>query len=42
MLDDGQSLRDLIYGVGFNIEEMNKYFPIEDFDAVYVIDLCKP
>ena len=27
---------------GFNIEEMNKYFPISEFDRVYLIDLCEP
>ena len=27
---------------GFNIEEMDKYFPIKDFDRVYLIDLCEP
>lgn len=27
---------------GFNIEEMDKYFPIKNFDSVYLIDLCQP
>ena len=27
---------------GFNIEEMDKYFPIKEFDRVYLIDLCQP
>ncbi|GAA5903303.1 class I SAM-dependent methyltransferase [Sporobolomyces salmoneus] len=27
---------------GWTIEEMNKYFPISEFDAVYVVDLCGP
>ncbi|SCV73196.1 BQ2448_7121 [Microbotryum intermedium] len=29
-------------GTGWNVEEMDKYFPIADFDAVYVLDLCEP
>ncbi|KAI0084521.1 hypothetical protein BDY19DRAFT_1060226 [Irpex rosettiformis] len=33
---------DIGGGTGFNIEEMDKYFPIKDFDAVYLIDLCEP
>lgn len=28
--------------VGFNIEEMDKFFPISEFDAVYLVDLCEP
>ena len=27
---------------GFNIEEMDNYFPISGFDRVYLIDLCEP
>ncbi|KIP07889.1 hypothetical protein PHLGIDRAFT_510955 [Phlebiopsis gigantea 11061_1 CR5-6] len=33
---------DIGGGTGFNIEEMDKYFPIAEFDSVYVIDLCQP
>ncbi|GJE99974.1 related to Betaine lipid synthase [Phanerochaete sordida] len=33
---------DIGGGTGFNIEEMDKYFPIKDFDSVYLIDLCQP
>ncbi|BGP43192.1 hypothetical protein JCM10450v2_007338 [Rhodotorula kratochvilovae] len=29
-------------GTGWNVEEMDKYFPIAEFDAVYVLDLCGP
>ncbi|KAK4700778.1 betaine lipid synthase, partial [Phenoliferia sp. Uapishka_3] len=29
-------------GTGWNVEEMDKYFPIGEFDAVYVLDLCAP
>lgn len=32
----------LLQTLGFNIEEMDKYFPIKNFDAVYLIDLCQP
>jgi betaine lipid synthase len=28
--------------LGHNIELMDEYFPIADFDAVYLIDLCEP
>lgn len=27
---------------GWNIEEMDKYFPISEFDSVYLLDLCEP
>lgn len=27
---------------GWNIEKMNEFFPISEFDAVYVLDLCEP
>ncbi|GJN90988.1 hypothetical protein Rhopal_004002-T1 [Rhodotorula paludigena] len=33
---------DIGGGTGWNVEEMDKYFPIRDFDAVYVLDLCGP
>ncbi|PSR97104.1 hypothetical protein PHLCEN_2v4385 [Hermanssonia centrifuga] len=33
---------DIGGGTGLNIEEMDKYFPIGDFDSVYLIDLCQP
>ncbi|THG98017.1 hypothetical protein EW026_g4092 [Hermanssonia centrifuga] len=33
---------DIGGGTGFNIEEMDTYFPIGDFDSVYLIDLCQP
>ncbi|KAI0699007.1 hypothetical protein BC835DRAFT_1268331, partial [Cytidiella melzeri] len=33
---------DIGGGTGFNIEEMDKYFPIREFDTVYIIDLCEP
>ncbi|GAA5862038.1 hypothetical protein JCM8547_001566 [Rhodosporidiobolus lusitaniae] len=33
---------DIGGGTGWNVEEMDKYFPIKDLDAVYVIDLCAP
>ncbi|EKM51071.1 uncharacterized protein PHACADRAFT_165696 [Phanerochaete carnosa HHB-10118-sp] len=33
---------DIGGGTGFNIEEMDSYFPIKDFDSVYLIDLCEP
>jgi betaine lipid synthase len=26
---------------GYNIEEMDKYFPIDSFDHVYLVDLCE-
>lgn len=33
---------DIGGGTGWNIEQMNQYFPIADFDQVYLIDLCEP
>jgi len=27
---------------GWNVEAMDKHFPISQFDAVYVVDLCQP
>ncbi|SCZ94604.1 BZ3500_MvSof-1268-A1-R1_Chr12-3g03992 [Microbotryum saponariae] len=33
---------DIGGGTGWNVEEMDKYFSITDFDAVYVLDLCEP
>ncbi|KAK4052298.1 hypothetical protein OIO90_004379 [Microbotryomycetes sp. JL221] len=33
---------DIGGGTGWNVEEMDKYFSIADFDAVYVLDLCAP
>ncbi|KAM0746256.1 hypothetical protein T439DRAFT_360574 [Meredithblackwellia eburnea MCA 4105] len=33
---------DIGGGTGWNVEEMDKYFPISEFDAVYVLDLCGP
>ena len=33
---------DIGGGTGFNIEEMDRYFPVAGFDAVYLIDLCQP
>ncbi|GAA5888436.1 hypothetical protein JCM6882_008619 [Rhodosporidiobolus microsporus] len=33
---------DIGGGTGWNVEEMDNYFPIKDFDAVYLIDLCGP
>ncbi|GAA5839181.1 hypothetical protein JCM9279_002619 [Rhodotorula babjevae] len=33
---------DIGGGTGWNVEEMDKYFPISSFDAVYVLDLCGP
>ncbi|GAA6037709.1 hypothetical protein JCM8097_002300 [Rhodosporidiobolus ruineniae] len=33
---------DIGGGTGWNVEEMDKYFPIAEFDAVYLIDLCGP
>ncbi|GAA5990341.1 hypothetical protein JCM10908_007325 [Rhodotorula pacifica] len=33
---------DIGGGTGWNVEEMDKHFPIKDFDAVYVLDLCEP
>ncbi|THH30331.1 hypothetical protein EUX98_g3843 [Antrodiella citrinella] len=28
--------------IGFNIESMERFFPISNFDAVYLVDLCEP
>lgn len=33
---------DIGGGTGWNVEDMDKYFPISEFDAVYVLDLCGP
>ncbi|KAI0338707.1 hypothetical protein BDW22DRAFT_1415383 [Trametopsis cervina] len=33
---------DIGGGTGFNIEEMDAYFPVREFDRVYLIDLCEP
>ncbi|KAG6816964.1 hypothetical protein H0H87_001278 [Tephrocybe sp. NHM501043] len=33
---------DIGGGTGHNIELMDKYFPIQSFDAVYLVDLCEP
>lgn len=33
---------DIGGGTGFNIESMDKFFPITEFDAVYLVDLCEP
>ncbi|KAK7472614.1 hypothetical protein VKT23_000727 [Stygiomarasmius scandens] len=33
---------DIGGGTGHNIELMDEFFPISDFDAVYLIDLCEP
>ncbi|KAF8130541.1 hypothetical protein EV363DRAFT_1450349 [Boletus edulis] len=33
---------DIGGGTGHNIELMDKHFPISQFDAVYLIDLCEP
>lgn len=33
---------DIGGGTGWNIEQMNQYFPIAEFDQVYLIDLCEP
>ena len=27
---------------GFNIEAMDRFFPISNFDAVYLVDICEP
>jgi betaine lipid synthase len=35
------STQELIL-VGWNIEAMDAYFPISQFDAVYLVDLCQP
>ncbi|CAG8443273.1 5130_t:CDS:2 [Gigaspora rosea] len=33
---------DIGGGTGWNIEKMNDFFPIEQFDKVYLVDLCTP
>ncbi|KDQ55857.1 hypothetical protein JAAARDRAFT_195669 [Jaapia argillacea MUCL 33604] len=33
---------DIGGGTGHNVEMMNEYFPISNFDHVYLIDLCEP
>lgn len=33
---------DIGGGTGWNIEEMDAYFPLREFDAIYLIDLCEP
>ncbi|KAK7035925.1 S-adenosyl-L-methionine-dependent methyltransferase [Favolaschia claudopus] len=33
---------DIGGGTGRNIEMMDKHFPIENFDAIYLVDLCEP
>ncbi|KAF5370776.1 hypothetical protein D9758_001842 [Tetrapyrgos nigripes] len=33
---------DIGGGTGHNIELMDEFFPIAEFDAVYLIDLCQP
>jgi betaine lipid synthase len=33
---------DIGGGTGWNIEEMDKYFAIENFDKVFLLDLCEP
>ncbi|KAI5479438.1 betaine lipid synthase [Pseudohyphozyma bogoriensis] len=33
---------DIGGGTGWNVEEMDKYMPMAEFDAVYVLDLCGP
>lgn len=33
---------DIGGGTGWNIEQMDAYFPIAEFDQVYLIDLCEP
>ena len=32
---------DVGSGTGYNIEVMDRFFPIERFEAVYLIDLCE-
>lgn len=32
---------DIGGGTGYNIETMDKYFPIENFHAVFLVDLCE-
>jgi betaine lipid synthase len=33
---------DIGGGTGWNIEKMDQFFPISEFDAVYLVDLCEP
>ncbi|CAG8734533.1 13135_t:CDS:2, partial [Dentiscutata erythropus] len=33
---------DIGGGTGWNIEKMNDFFPIEQFEKVYLVDLCAP
>ncbi|KAI9462105.1 hypothetical protein HD554DRAFT_2290137 [Boletus coccyginus] len=33
---------DIGGGTGHNIELMDKHFPVSQFDAIYLIDLCEP
>ncbi|KAG9124807.1 hypothetical protein FRC07_010149 [Ceratobasidium sp. 392] len=33
---------DIGGGTGWNIEAMDEFMPIKSFDAVYLVDLCKP
>ena len=33
---------DIGGGTGWNIEQMDKYFPLAEFDQIYLIDLCEP
>ncbi|PWN50116.1 hypothetical protein IE53DRAFT_110475 [Violaceomyces palustris] len=33
---------DIGGGTGWNIEQMNEYFPISELSQVYLIDLCEP
>ena len=33
---------DIGGGTGWNIEQMDKFFPIAEFDQIYLIDLCEP
>ncbi|CAG8803875.1 3515_t:CDS:2, partial [Gigaspora rosea] len=33
---------DIGGGTGWNIEKMNEFFPIEQFEKVYLVDLCTP
>ena len=31
-----------IHRLGYNIEQMDKYIPIQTFDHIYLVDLCEP
>lgn len=33
---------DIGGGTGWNIEQMDKFFPVAEFDQIYLIDLCEP